>query len=293
MDTEKIIEAGKIAREVVAYAKSIIKSGMKLIEIADSIDAKILELGGKPAFPVNLSVDDVAAHSTPAWNDDSVASGLLKVDIGVHVDGWCADTAFTVDLESDEENKRLIEAAESALDLALEEVNKKSKLRGIGKKIEEGIKSKGFSPVVNLSGHSIDRYELHAGLTIPNVDNGNENEIGEGLFAIEPFTTNGIGKVKDGKPSGIYHLQSEGNVRDSFAREVLAYIKEEYNTLPFCSRWIYKKFSSRGMLALRQMKQSGILYEYPQLIEAEKGRVAQAEHTVLINKDGKKITTSL
>jgi len=153
------------------------------------------------------------------------------------------------------------------------------------------MKSHNVQPIINLSGHSIDRYELHSGLTIPNYDNMKEKTIDEGLYAIEPFSTNGFGTVKDSKPSGIYHLKSFSNIRDNFAREVLQYIKEEYNTLPFCTRWLYKKFGTRVLITLRQMEQAGILHHYAQLVEQGNGKVAQAEHTVIITKDEKIITT--
>ncbi|NCN99109.1 type II methionyl aminopeptidase [Candidatus Pacearchaeota archaeon CG10_big_fil_rev_8_21_14_0_10_35_219] len=285
MNEEKIIKAGKIAKEVVDYAKSIIEPGMKLIDIANKIDDKILELGGKPAFPVNLSINEVAAHSTPAHDSDEIAKGLLKVDIGVHVDGWCADTAFSLDLDDDSENKELIKSAEAALKKALDFIEKGVEAREIGAIIGDELRARKVGPVINLSGHSIDRYDLHSGITIPNVDNGNDAVLDSGLYAIEPFATNGLGKVRDGKPSGIYQLQGEGNVRDIFSREVLKFIKEEYQTLPFCSRWIHKKFGSRGLLALRMIKQAGLLHEYAQLIESGNGKVAQAEHSILIGKD--------
>ena len=91
---EKLKKAGAIARQVINYAKSFIKKDTPLLEIAEKIEAKIVELGGKPAFPVNLSINEVAAHSTPSFNDSSLAYGLLKVYIGVHIDGFVADTAF-------------------------------------------------------------------------------------------------------------------------------------------------------------------------------------------------------
>ena len=119
-EIECLKKAGAIAKQAVAYAKELIKPDMLLLEIAEQIESKIDELGGKPAFPVNLSIDNIAAHYTPSWNDSSISRGLLKVDIGVQVDGYIADTAFSIDLENSEENKKLIEAAEAALEKASE-----------------------------------------------------------------------------------------------------------------------------------------------------------------------------
>lgn len=290
-DIETLKKAGKISSKVIEYAKSIIKPGMPLLEIAEKIELKIIELGAKPAFPCNLSINEIAAHFTPSFNDSETAHGLLKVDIGVHINGLVADTAFSLDLENSLENGKLIEAAEKALKEAIKIIKENIAVSEIGKVIESSIKSLGFQPIQNLSGHSIEKYDLHAGITIPNYNNSSPVKITSGVYAIEPFSTTGLGKVRDGKPSGIYQIQKSGNVRDSFAREVLAFIEKEYQTLPFCSRWIHKKFSSRGLLALRQIEQTGILHHYPQLIETGKGKVAQAEHTVIINQEEKIITT--
>lgn len=287
---EKLIKAGQIAKETIAYAKSFIKKDTPMLDIAEKIESKIIELGGKPAFPVTLSINELAAHSTPSFNDSSLAHGLLKVDLGVHIEGFIADTAFSLDLDDSEENKKLIKSAENALKKATQLISLNTKIRVIGETIEKEIKSLGFHPISNLSGHSIEPYSLHAGLTIPNYDNSQEKPIQPGVYAIEPFSTNGIGSVRDGKLSGIYHLEKSGSVRDLFAREVLAFIKEEYSTLPFCARWIYKKFSSRGLLALRRLEEASLLHHYPQLIESGKGKVAQAENTIIITSNKKFIT---
>ena len=290
-EISKLRKAGNIAKQVVAYAKTIVKPGMILRDIAEQVEYKIIELGAKPAFPVNLSINEIAAHSTPSYNDTQKAQGLLKVDIGVHIDGYVADTAISIDLESSEENKKLIKAAEYALSEAIAVINSGSSLGKIGSAIENSLKSSGFLPIQNLSGHSIHRYDLHSGITIPNYDTKQSAKISAGVYAIEPFSTSGFGLVRDGKPSGIYQLKKSGNVRDSLAREVLQFIMEEYNTLPFCSRWIHKKFGTRSLIALKRIEEVGLIYQYPQLIEKNSGKVAQAEHTIIIKEKEKIITT--
>ncbi|MBM3232962.1 type II methionyl aminopeptidase [Candidatus Pacearchaeota archaeon] len=288
---EELKKAGKITQEVKSFAKSFIIKGMLLLEIADKIESKIRELGGKPAFPVNLSINEIAAHSTPAWNDSGIAHGLLKVDIGVHIDGFVADTAISIDLENNLENKKLIEAAEQALINALQHARLNAPLNDIGKSIEQTIKSFSFLPVQNLSGHSIEPWNLHAGITVPNFGNGQNKVLEEGVYAIEPFSTNGFGAVRDGRKSGIFSVQKEANVRDSFAREVFAFIQKEYQTLPFCSRWLHKKFGSRALLALQRLEEAGILHHYAQLVEINKGKVAQAEHTIIVTEKETIVTT--
>ena len=292
MNKEKIIQAGKIASEVKKYARTIIKKDVPLLEIAEKIEEKIEELGGKPAFPTTFSIDEITAHCTPSHDDESTAHGLLKVDLGVHIDGWIADTAFSLDLENDEENKKLIKASEEALESGLKTAKENVLASEIGKMIQETIESHGFSPIINLSGHSMEQYSLHAGITIPNIDDNRNILLKAGSYAIEPFATPGNGKVHDGKPSGIYELRENRNVRSPIARETLEFIEKEYDTLPFCSRWIVKKLGRRALFGLRELEANGNLHQFAQLIESSKSKVSQSENTILIEKDGVIVTTA-
>lgn len=290
MNKEKILKAGKIASDIKKWIKPQIKKGTPLLEIATKIEDKISELGGKVAFPCNLSINEIAAHYTPTHNDETKAHGLLKIDFGVHIDGWCADTAFSMDLENSEINKKLIGAADDALKSAANTIKKDARTSEIGGEIEKSIRSKGFSPIINLSGHEMDQYHLHAGKTIPNIDDERNTKIDEGLYAIEPFSTNGNGKVHDGAPSGIYIIENDRPPRSPTAREILNYIAEEYQTLPFCSRWLVKKFGPKALLGLRELERNGNLHNYPQLVEKSGSIVAQAENTFLV--DDKVIVTT-
>ncbi len=293
METEKIIKAGKIASEIKAWIKPIIKKDMPLLEIAELIENKIIESGGKPAFPVNLSINEIAAHYTPTHDDETKAHGLLKIDFGVHIDGWISDNAFSIDLENSETNKKLIEASRKALENAQDKIDVDITTSEIGEKIEETISAAGFNPIINLSGHQIEQYDLHAGLTIPNFDDKKNDIITEGLYAIEPFATNGVGKVHDGKPSGIYVLiDNTKNIRNPNARKILEYISDEYETIPFCSRNIVKEFGNITLFSLRQLEQNGNIHQFPQLIESGNGIVAQTENTILVKAKNDKIITT-
>ncbi len=291
MNTQKIIQAGKIAAQVRDYIKPQIKKGILLLELAEKIERKIIELGGKPAFPTNLGINDMTAHYTPSYDDKTKANGLLKIDFGVSVDGWLSDTAFSVDLENLEENKKLIQVSEKALQKAIEIAKPKTSLGEVGKIIQQTIEAEGFVSIINLTGHSIEQYELHSGKTIPNIDNNNSEIFGTGIFAIEPFVTKGNGRVYEGKPSGIYLLQNTKKPRSQIAREVLEFIGQEYDTLPFCSRWLVKKFTTKSLFALKELEKIGNLHQYPQLIESSHNNVAQSEHTILIEKDKTVVTT--
>ncbi len=115
---EKCREAGEILAQVRDEAAERVEVGVSHLEVAQWAEDKIKELGGKPAFPVNISIDEEAAHATPERDDDATfGEEMVNLDIGVHVDGWLADTAVTVDLSGQDE---LAEAPAEALDAALD-----------------------------------------------------------------------------------------------------------------------------------------------------------------------------
>jgi len=289
-ETEKYKKAGEIAVKVKEFARNLIKPGMPILEIAQKIEAELYRLGGKPAFPVNLSIDDVAAHFHPTLEDESKAEGLLKIDFGVHIDGFIADTAFSMDLTEDNRHKELIEAAQSALDSAIEKMSDNPSLHEIGSEIQKVIEDKGFSPIVNLSGHSISQYNIHAGVTIPNYGSGNDAKLDDGTYAVEPFATTGEGKIYEGAPGNIYSLQEAKNVRGKTAREILDYILDEKKNLPFSLREMQEKFGSMTRLAIKELENQGIIHSYAQLVEKTHKPVSQAEHTFI--KKGNAITVT-
>lgn len=288
LDVESYKKAGVIGKQVKEYAKSLIKPEMLLCEIANKIEDKIIELGAEVAFPVNLSIDDVAAHYTPTLKDEKKAEGLLKVDIGVHINGCIADMAFTLDLTTEKKYSKLIEASEQALKSALEEVKKtkeKTTLSQIGKVISNVITKAGFLPIANLSGHGLDEFDIHSGITIPNYDNKNETELEEGAFAIEPFATleNANGIVYDGSGSNIYRVVKSGQVRDASSREVITWILDNKKMLPFSQRELERKFQTKALIAISNLKRAGIIDEFAQLVEKSHSPVSQAETSFIIH----------
>jgi len=291
-ELEKWRQAGKIAGQVLLYAKSITKPQVPLLEIAEKVEAKIKELGAKSAFPINLSINEIAAHSSPSYNDTDIAQGLLKIDIGVSLDGYISDTALTLDLTHEKKYKNLIIASEEALNNAIKIIKPGITIGEIGRTIQETISKKGFAPIINLSGHELKRYELHAGLTVPNYDDKDDTKLKEGMIiAIEPFATTGQGIVQDGKPSNIYRFLTRHNPRDMESRKLLDFIEQEYKLLPFSARWLVKHFSSRALFSLRLLEQANALHHFKQLVEKTKAPVSQAEHTILVTKKGCEVLT--
>ncbi|MFN4046180.1 MAG: type II methionyl aminopeptidase [Acidilobaceae archaeon] len=289
MDVERLKAAGRIAVASREYAVSLVKPGALALEVCESIERFIVENGGLPAFPCNLSINDVAAHYTPGLGDTSVIpeGAVVKVDIGVHVDGFIVDTAATVDLSG--EYGKLLEVTMRALEEAVSVVKPYVSLYDIGRVIEKAIRDGGFKPIRNLSGHNIGRYVVHAGISIPNVADRSlyRLRIQPGtLIALEPFATNGKGLVVNGPTINIYSYTGRGPKMGLtyLEAELLEHISREYKTLPFATRWLkdWKEKDVESLLRLLHSK--GALHGYPVLIEAGRGVVAQFEHTVLVTE---------
>jgi methionyl aminopeptidase len=284
---EKYREAGDILRTVLDETAEKIEPGVTQLEVAEYAEARIDELGGGCAFPVNISVDEEASHATPGRDDETeFGEEMVCLDIGVHVDGYIADAAVTVDLSGHDE---LVEAAEEALEAAIAAIGPGVETGAVGAEIEDVIRGYGYTPVLNLSGHGVEQYDAHTGPSIPNrgTERGIELEVGD-VVAIEPFATDGRGKVSEGATEEIFELKNERSVRNRQARQVLDQITEEFGTLPFAARWVD---NDRADMALRRLKQARVLRGYPVLKEEDGRLVSQAEHTVIVTEDGCEVTT--
>ncbi len=293
-DYAALVKAGEIARKAKEHAKQLVKPGMALLEIAEKLEHFIRDQGkeagveAKPAFPINLSANNNAAHYTPAADEQATVGekDLLKVDIGVRIGGVCSDTAVTLDFSG--ENSKLVEAAQQALENALAVMKAGVSTRKVGAEIEATIKKFGFNPIENLCGHSIEPFVLHAGIEIPNVEAGNYVLQEGDVFAVEPFATTGEGRVREASEvCEIYSLAEPKPVRLSSSRKLMELVAEEYHTLPFAKRWL-QEFAGL-QLAVNDLHRQGVLHGYPLLRERPGAMVAQAETDVIVEKDGVKI----
>jgi methionyl aminopeptidase len=215
---------------------------------------------------------------------------MVKVDIGCHLEGYIADTAFTVAFG---EKSEMVEVVERALEAAIATIKPGIDLGEIGRAVEETMSSGGFKPIKNLTGHSLGPWDLHAGLTIPNVSGKTGQTLSAGdVLAIEPFATDGAGYVEDQKRTYIFRYLRDAPTRLRMARELLRDVKREYRELPFAERWFAKRMSKlRLELTLRNLIGAGALWPYYVLAERAKGKVAQAEHTVIVTEGGCEVTT--
>ena len=277
------LKAGNIAKEVRDYGANLIKIDASLLKVTEKIEDKIKELGAKPAFPTQISRNEIAAHYCPDKDDIIVfkKGDVVKLDIGIQVNGAIGDTATTIDLG---DNKELIDASKEALENALNIIKPGTQLQDIGNTIEQTIKKKGYVPIRNLSGHGLARYYIHTPPSIPNFNNKDSTTLEEDqTIAIEPFATNGAGLIEQKGRATIFSIKNKKPVRLPLLRNILNFILKEYNTLPFTKRWLYKEFpENKVSFALTQLVRQGVLEEHPPLVEINKGLVSQAEHSVIV-----------
>lgn len=283
---ENYIKAGKIASEVREYARTQDHTGRTLSEICNDVENAIIKKGGEPAFPVNVSLNDIAAHYTAEPNDPTVVKNtdVLKIDVGVHIDGYIADTAVTVSYDSKYQD--LIDIAQRALDEAIGIARSNTRVSDIGRIIEKTITKYGYKPIQNLSGHSLERYTIHAGQSIPNIWTiGHSFNLSvNNVYAIEPFVTtkDGQGIVYEGKVKNIFGIASRKRTKDQRADEFLEYLWNKFKTLPFALRWVVKDYEEKEALSLLEtlLKKKNV-HAYPILVEGSNRIVVQAEHTII------------
>lgn len=303
---DSYLKAGKIVSEVREEASKLIKEETLVLDLVEFVESEIQKRGAGIAFPCNVSINEIAAHYTSPYKDDTKIYGgdLVKLDLGAEVDGYIADSAITVMADGKNleerfggdllnENAEIIEASAAGLDAAIATVRAGVEVCKIGEAVNEAIGKYKLNPISNLTGHSLEKYNLHAGLSIPNVNNHDTTKLEEGqAIAIEPFATNGAGWVNDAPGAYIFSFLADKPFRMKNTTRVLNYIEHNYPSLPFSGRWLTKEFKpTRADRALKQLSEAMSIYPYHPLKEKTGCWVSQKEHTVIVEKEGCTITT--
>ena len=292
---EKFRLSGKILRETREEMKLFVRENIPIIQVCEKAEALIREKGGKPAFPCNVSINEIAAHYTSPPNDERriPEKALVKVDLGVHVDGYVTDTAFTACFNTDYTDMQ--STAEHALKAAIDSIHADMSISKIGAIIEKTIRNRGFKPIANLTGHSVGRYLIHAGTSIPNVAQISLAKVKAGeIYAIEPFVTlpEAGGRVEGSSEITIFRLVKAKAVKNPYAKQLLKYIEETFRTLPFAERWLKSVVpADQHREAFKELRKSKAIMGYPVFVEVSRKPVSQAEHTVLITENGCEVLT--
>ncbi len=281
--------AGDIVKKTRTAIRPFIKDGVKLLDIAERVERQILDEGAKLPFPCTIALNEIASHHTPSRDDERAFNkgDLVKLDFGVCVEGYVADAAFTVEVNSSTCSD-LIGAVEKALSAGIERVKPGVRVGEVGGAIDREASSAGFHVLKDLLGHSLGRYCLHGGLTIPAYDDGSDLKIREGdVLAIEPFLTKGSGAIVRQDGGNIYKLLRNGEiyVHGPEEKKLLAYIVEHYGHFPFAERWLPRPDGLQGLVKAACVK------SFPVMVEADGAPVAQAESTVIVERDGCRVIT--
>ena len=287
---------GQIITQLRKTVPAMVHEGGSVRELCERVEAEIIALGGKPAFPCNVSINEVAAHYTSPWDDASVLpkDSVVKVDFGVHIDGYINDSAVTVSLSPI--YRSMIEVAEEALRAGISRIAHGVRFSDVGEQIERTIAQYGCRPIQNLTGHKVERYTIHAGRSVPNISGPTPGRFEAGdVYAIEPFVTlkDAAGRVEDSDQVFIYRAVREKGARSESAKRIVEHVRATYRTLPFASRWLYaslgKSVVEKGFLEAVSAK---CISGYPVLVEASGRVVTQAEHTVVVKENDCEVLAS-
>ena len=291
-EIEKWKTAGKLARDALHFGRNLIEAEKSMLNVTEKIESFVKKHGGELAFPTNLAVNNVGAHWTPSSKSSEIfcKGDVVKLDVGVHIDGYIGDNALTLEIGTTNYTK-MIEASREALNAAINVAVAGVNVGIIGHAVQDTIEKYGYRPIANLTGHRIKRYNLHSGVSIPSIRERGGPTLNNGdIVAVEPFVTDGAGRVGGKRNSNIYHLRQIRKVRDEKATELMKEIQDRYKGLPFAERWLHE-FQDDATKSLQKLMRAGIVSYYPVLDELGNGIVAQSEHTLLITNNGNEVLT--
>ncbi len=295
-DLDKLRRSGRISATAREHGRRMIVPGARLADIAVAVEGVIRDMGGRPAFPAQLSRNHIAAHYCSPPDDATVVQpgDIVKLDLGTHVDGYVTDNAVTVDLR-DGPDSILVAASRMALDNAIGVMGPGASITEIGRQIESTIQACGFTPIYNLTGHGVARFVIHCAPTIPNYPDKKAGTLKPNqTIACEPFACDGKGYIEEQGEPEVFGLERSPRPKDNLPKDLLAAL-EATDGLPFARRQLVPLLGTARRVeeALTLLRRKGILHEYPPLVEKRGVRVAQTEHTIFIHEDRAEVLTLL
>ncbi|KAG2703609.1 hypothetical protein I3760_06G146600 [Carya illinoinensis] len=300
--------AAEVHRQVRKYIKGILKPGMLMTDLCETLENTVRKLISENglqagiAFPTGCSLNWVAAHWTPNTGDKTVLQydDVMKLDFGTHIDGYIVDSAFKVAFNPMFDP--LLEASREATNTGIKECGIDVRLCDVGAAIQEVMESYEVEingkvyqvkSIRNLNGHSIGRYQIHAGKSVPIVKEGEQTKMEEGeFFAIETFASTGKGYVREDLECSHYMKDFEAGhipLRLARAKQLLATINKNFSTLAFCRRYLDRLGETKYLMALKNLCDTGILQPCPPLCDVKGSYVSQFEHTILLRPTCKEV----
>lgn len=271
-----------------------IRPGVSLRFVLETIETMIRDAGAEPGFPAQSSRNHIAAHYCSSPEDEVVyqEGDCVKVDLGVHVDGYICDTAATVDLSADGRWSGLCKASSDALAAAIATVGDGVPVGEVGAAVERTILAAGFEPVRNLTGHGLGRWKVHTPPQIPNYGERGGGKLRAGMvFAIEPFACNGRGMIRERGKAEVFMMVRPPRKAKGLDRDVLKAI-DGWRGLPIARRYFNHLDRDAVEDTISKLARQGSLMRYPPLVEEEDVMVAQFEHSMVLGPDGVEVLTA-
>jgi len=305
-------QAAEAHRQTRKYMMDYIKPGMKMFDIAETLEAtarKMIAENGLDAglaFPTGVSLNHCAAHWTPNAGDETIfmEDDVCKIDFGTHINGRIIDCAFT--LTFNPVYDQLLKAVKDATNTGIATAGIDVRLCDVGAAIQEvmesyeveiGGKTYQVKPIRNLNGHSIGPYQIHAGKTVPIVKGGESTKMEEGeVYAIETFGSTGRGMVVDDMEVSHYMKNFDAHgvhvpLRLAGSKHLLNVINKNFSTLAFCRRWLDRLGESRYLMSLKDLCSKGVIDPYPPLCDSKGAYTAQYEHTIILRPTCKEVVS--
>ena len=302
-------KAAEIHKNVRKYAQTLIKPGIDALDFCNKLEEMNKKLHNNPelnsgiGFPTGFSINNCAAHFTPTIGDKVIVgeNDVVKVDFGSHINGRIIDSAFTFSFNP--KYDELLKASKEATNTGIKEAGIDVRLGDLGSYIQETMesfeidldgKTIPIKPVRNLGGHNINPYHIHGGKYIPCIKTNDMTKMEEGeVYAIETFATTGSGVVVEKEPTSHY-MKNENHqfidLKMKNYKKMLNYINKEYQTLPFCDKWIATNSDNKNpQMILNKLSDLNIIKKYPPLYDVDNSYVSQYEHTIILKPNAKEV----
>lgn len=307
--------AGEVHRQARRLLQSKIKPNMSYQNICEIIETEVIRLFGcndltaGMAFPVGISVNNIAAHDSCNLYDTRVITNqdIVKIDFGTHVNGHIIDSAFCVCFDVKFTN--LLEATKQATQIGIKCMGPDVHLIDISREIQEVIESYEIEldgktypihAIKNLGGHNILPYMIHGNkiiLCTPDYMNETDKMLAGELYAIETFATTGTSRMLENDEAvecNHFAVHEYKNYAHKFdvSRKLLEHLNTSRSTLPFASRWIDKSFGTRTKTGINMLYNLGAVQKYPPLVDKVGTYISQFEHTIYLHEYGKEVLSS-
>jgi methionyl aminopeptidase len=199
-EIETMARAGRVVADTLALLGETIRPGMTTQDLDEVAEEYIRAQAGVPTFkgyrgfPASIctSPNSMVVHGIPgSYRIDE--GDLLSVDVGVTLDGYVADSAYTFAVgDVPDSSQRLLEAGQAALEAGIEQARAGNRIGDISAAIQRRTEEAGFAVVRELVGHGVGR-SMHEEPQIPNFgEPGRGPLLSPGMtFAIEPMINAG------------------------------------------------------------------------------------------------------